>query len=252
MFGIIDFEYDIAMPNEILQDMKDWLEEGLIKSVQHQEFIYSYYWLLAYLWRYTLYSEHKITQSEIKRMLGYNPNDSRLDYILKKEGILDSKGYTSATKNYPVSWNQKKKEDIQFTMLLDLDEEYRKYMNKFTARNNFVKEPLKHTFGDEYNEGAFWSIANTHEMSGHLFRLCMSDRDLGCAGFYLYGVLTFIRDKSSAVEFPCANETLVTFTGWNERRVIRITNSLQSVGLLHKEQIRKIKGSVNHYRLTCF
>lgn len=238
------------MPNEIFSDMKEWLVLDDLKSIQHQEFVYSYYWLLAYLWRFAVHSEHKITQSDIKRMLNYNPKNSRLDYIMKRDGLMDSKSYTKTTIDYPVSWSQKGKDDVQFTMLHHLDKEYREYVSKFIARNNFVKNPLKHTGEDVDEEGVFWNISNTHSMSGEMFKICMSNTDLGCAGFYLYGVLVFIRDKIGVDEFPCANETLATYTGWNEKRIIRITNCLQTNHLLHKDQIRKMKGSVNHYSLT--
>lgn len=237
------------MPNEIFHDTKDWLEEGSIKSVQHQEFIYSYYWLLAYLWRLALYSQQNISQPDIKQMLGYNSNDKRLDYIMKKNGLLDTKEYTSTTKNYPVSWSKKGSDDLQFTMLHEFDEGSRIYLKKFASNNSFVKEPLKHT-GDSENEGIYWNSSNTHLMSGEVLELCLSNSKLGCAGFYLYGILTFIQDKSGGGIFPCSNETLITYTNWNVRRVIRVTGELQRARLLQKEQPRKSKGSVNHYQLT--
>lgn len=237
------------MPNEIFSDMKLWLEEGVVKSVQHQEFIYSYYWLLSYLWRFALYSEYKAVQSDIKNQLGYNPDDKRLNYIMKKGGLLDVKGYTSTTKNYPILWSKKGREDVQFTMLYDIDEVDRGYLNKFKSSNSFVKKPVKHT-GNNLEDGIFWNSANTHIISGTVLELCLNNSRLGCAGFYLYGILIFIQDKSGASNFPCANETLATFTGWSERRIIKITNEMQDIGLIKKVQARKSKGSVNEYQIT--
>lgn len=228
--------------------MKDWLEEGSIKSVQHQEFIYSYYFLVTCLWRYALYSEHKITQSEIKQLLNYNPNDKRLNYIIKKGGLLDTKGYTFASNDYPIYWHQKDKQDVYFTMLNDLDEDYQGYVSKFISSNVLVKEPLKHTVGDGTNDGIFWNTSNTHMMRGNVFETCMLS-GIGCPGFYIYGILSFIRDKSGGNSFPCTNETLSKYTGWSLRRVQTTTNKLQEVGLLTKSQSKKAKGNVNFYTL---
>lgn len=241
-------ESTIYMPNEIFIDLKNWTKEKDIKSIQHQEFIYTYYWLLAYLWRYAQYSEQKITQSDIKQALGYNPEEKRLNYIMKKGGLLDEKDYSLATNNFPVNWNFANREELSFDMLYDFNEDERKYLLKYDSNRYIVKEPIKFTGSDD-EEGVYWNVSNTHMMRGDLLLNCI-ENGYSCAPFYLYGILTFIRDKSDSVEFPCANDTLREYTGWNERKVIKITNTLMDLGFIQKEQKNKQKGAVNYYILA--
>lgn len=238
----------IAMPNELFLNLKEWLVLGKLKSVQHQEFTYSYYWILAYFWRYALYAEQKIGQPEIKQMLGYNPNDKRLNYIIKKNGLLNEENYTLATPNYPVAWNMKKDEDVSFDMIYDFDVEDRKFLSPNQSRSFFAQSPVKH-LGDTENDGIYWNSSNTHIVGGDIFDECMKNDNLSCAGFYLYGILTFIRDKSMSGKFLCANKTLIEYTGWSKNRVCNITNELVSNRLISKEQSVKRKGSVNEYEI---
>lgn len=239
-------ERSITMPNEILQEMKDWLASGELKSIQHQEFVYTYYWLLTYLWRYALYAEQKLTQSDIKRLLGFNPNEKRLNYIMKKDGLLDIKEYTSTTKDFPISWSMKKSEQLSFDMLHEINQVDRGYLLPYQSPNYFVKSPVKH-MGNPENEGIFWNSSDTHIVNGEVFTMCMNNRNLGCAGFYLYGVLVFIRDKSKSESFLCSNKTLLTYTSWNRNKLQKLANELVCTGLIEKNQGVKAKGSVNEY-----
>lgn len=242
----------IFMPNEILIDMKEWLEDGTLKSSHHQEFVYSYYFLLSYLWRYAIYSEEKFTQSKIKQFLGYNPTEKRINYIIKENGLLDSRNYTLATKDFPVSWTMDNSEGLSFKMLEEYDLDDQRDLLKFKSNNYIVKEPLKHTGASE-EEGCYWSIENTHMVDKSIFDFCLSHKeDLGLPAFYLYGVLSFIKDKNKAKGeriLLCSNETLMIYTGWKIRKVIKYTNNLSDYGLIMKKQPAKRKGAVNHYQL---
>ena len=238
----------IPMPNEILLEMKEWIKSEDLKSIQHQEFIYAYYWLLAYLWRYAQYAEQKITQSDIKRILGYNPDEKRLNYIIKKRGLLDEKDYTLATNNFPVNWSFTIDKELSFDMLYDFNEDDRTYLLKYDSNRYIIKEPIRFT-GTDDEEGIYWNTSNTHMVSGEVLSNCI-ENGFSCAPFYLYGILVFIRDKSNSDEFPCANNTLCEYTGWNERKIIRTTNTLMDLGFIQKEQKNKQKGAVNYYRLT--
>src|SRR5690606_30679987 len=95
-------------------------------------------------WRYGLYLEKKIGQPEIKSILNYSPNEKRLNYIIKRKGLLNAEGYTSPTSNYPVSWELKKSEGLKFTMLYDFNEEEREHLSPDKSRNFFIQSPLKH------------------------------------------------------------------------------------------------------------
>lgn len=245
----IEYNTSIPMPNEIFHDISEWLSNGEIKSKMHQEFIYSYYWYITYLWRFCLYSTEEITQKTIKQTLGYNPNEKRVDYIIKKGGLLDQKNYTSPTTDFPVLWRLDG-DDFSFSMFDDYDEVSKEYLSQQITGRNIIKSPILHV-GDEENEGIFWNSANTHYVDLDVFQLCMSDRSLGCAGFYMYGILKSMSDKNfyfnDSSYFNCSNETLVNITNWDIKRVIQVTNRLMDCGLIEKEQRIKVRGSVNYF-----
>ena len=236
------------MPNEIFLDMKEWISTGELKSNQHQEFIYTYYWLMAYLWRYAIYAEQKLGQQEIKKILKYNPNEKRIDYIMKKNSLLDQKGYTAHSNDYPVLWSFKSNENVKFDMLYEFDETDRGYMTANQSSRFFVKSPVKH-IGDDENEGIYWNSSNTHIVSGEVLAICMDNPKLGCSGFYLYGLLTFIRDKSGESSFGCSSSTISTYTGWGANKIYDVTTALVLNGLIVKSQDRKTKGCVNMFQI---
>lgn len=214
------YRHSVNMHNEIFEDLKKWVVEGEIKSLQHQEFIYSYYWLLQYLWNHGKYSNGKFSQSAIKSMLRYNQNDKRLDYIMKKNGLLDRKGYTVSSSDYPVS--VKDGEKMKLKMLRCLDDEERKAVHQFNSSNFIVKKPLEYLNKGNKN-------SSIHVVEGSVFYECMNDRELKCAGFYMYGLL-----KSGLINGGMiTNDCLAKTTGWSVRRVIRVKHRLVEAGLIN-------------------
>lgn len=242
----------IPMPNGLFKEIKEWTLSGAVKSIQHQEFIYSYYWLLVYLWRYAKYYQHTVTQKDIKQLLGYNSNEKRLDYLIKKNGVLDLVGLTELEVDYPVSWNQKEQGELSFTMLSDFNKEEQRLIKSNKPLKYSVKSPLRH-IGNGVDEGYYWKIENTHEIPAYVFEVCMTNENLGCAGFYLYSILKYIEDKSTHFNknstFELGNETLEIITLWKLRKIIKVTDELAKVGLIHKEQQMKIKGKRNSYQI---
>jgi hypothetical protein len=244
----------IAMPNEIFSDMSTWLSQKELKSPHHQEFVYSYYWYISYLWRYAVYAEAKVIQQDIKKNLGYNPSDDRLNYIIKKNGLLDIKQYTSSTKDYPISWKFENKQDgVSFTMYSELSNDYQKLVSQFGSDNYLIKAPLL-SLGTEESDGLYWNTSDSHFMSINVFNICMENVNLQCAGFYMCGLLKYLEGKSlhfnKRSNFECSNETLAKLTGWGRDKIRGVTNNLMDADLLEKEQQTKMKGQRNAYKLS--
>lgn len=241
----------IAMPNEIIWDLIKWSSTGKLKSVQHREFVYCYYWYIAFLWRTAAYADSVVDQRSIKRKLGYNENEKRIDYIIKKGGLLDKCGYTKAVSDYPVGWIIDG-EDLFFSMYSDYDKISRGYLPLQITGRTIIKAPLKH-LGSEEEEGIFWNSQNTHLITSDIFEMCMNNSKLGRAGFYMFGILVSMRDKNRHYSgegfFKCSNETLVKLTGWDIKKVTSVTNSLVDAGLISKEQRFKIKGDINCFEV---
>lgn len=247
-----ELNLSIFMPNEIFKEIKEWTLSGAVKSKQHQEFIYSYYWLITYLWRYTKYSKMEINQSAIKGWLGYNPNEKRINYLIKKNGVLDMVELTMNTRNYPVDWVIEDKE-LSFMMYKQFDEEDREILNRFNSINYIVKAPMKHIDRDQ--QGLFWHTDNSHEVSAHAFYECMKDDKLGCSGFYLYGYLRYLEDKAihfnHSGKIELAHETIAEALQWDRKKISKIISELDKVGLIEVDrEVRKNgKWNRNGYKI---
>lgn len=176
-------ESPMYVPNEIFGDFIG----GAIKQ-KHVPFAYSYYYLVSWLYRNCKYGSLPIDNKQIKELLGYSPTYVEVDYLIKKNGVLDVIGYTLTEKDYPISWSLEGN-DLEFTMLSDLDDDMQKIAKDNRSRKYFVKFPVKGFYRDDeedcYN-GTFYEIDNTHEVPFEVFMFCMEKEDVGCTGFYLW------------------------------------------------------------------
>lgn len=183
-------ESKLFMPNEIFEDI-----QNNIKNSSHISFGYSYVYLCTWLYRYIKYYNVKMfSGDEIKSILGYSKNNKTMNYIMKKDGLLEEMEYLESTKNFPVGWEYEKGEDLSFMM----SDEYSDFKDIFPdiPKRYFIKKPLKGFFrykteGDILYEiiGTFFEIDNTHNVPFEVFLFCMSNSEIGCTGFYLYSFL---------------------------------------------------------------
>ena len=190
-----DHQNKIYIHNEIFEDLKPLYEKGS----SHVAFAYSYYYLICWLYRYAKYGELHIDVKLIKEILGYNATNKKLDYLIKKGGLLDEIGLTETSTDYPLLWTFEN-EDLEFTMLSDFDDEIRKYYYQQKGKNYKVKIPVKALSRNGEN-GTFYDIGYTHEMGFDTFVTCM-ESELGCSGFYLFGYLKYRCDKFGEYTVP--------------------------------------------------
>lgn len=182
----------IYIPNEIFNDLRMLHDKGS----SHVAFAYSYYYLISWLYRYAKYGELSIDVKMIKQVLGYSPENKKVNYLIKKNGILDEIGYTYTDTDYPLSWDFNNG-DINFMMLSDMDEEVKNLLIKQKGKNYKIKVPVKGLWRSVDSEkenlwdGTFYEIDYTHEMSFDVFMKCMENNELGVSGFYLYGYLKY-------------------------------------------------------------
>lgn len=186
-----ELESKLFIPNEIFSDFKSLGEKGS----SHVAFAYSYYYLISWLYRYAKYGNKKIDVGMIKEILGYYSKNKKIDYLIKKDGVLDQLGYTFSDTDYPIGWNYD--ESLSFTMLSDLDDDSKKMLRIDRGRNYKIKVPVKGIWRDNesekegYENGTFYEIENTHMIPFEVFMECMEDEELGVIGFYLYGYLKY-------------------------------------------------------------
>jgi hypothetical protein len=183
-------ESQLYIPNEIFNDFRVLHDKGS----GHVAFAYSYYYLISWLYRFCKYGHLNIDVKVIKEILGYNATYKKLDYLIKKNGVLDELGYTLSSTDFPYSWYFNNG-DIEFHYLSELNVEDRKRILEQRGRNYKVKVPVKGLLRNReseqegYYNGIFYDISRTHLVEFEVFVECMSKGELGCIGFYLYGYL---------------------------------------------------------------
>jgi hypothetical protein len=214
-----EHQHKIYIHNEIFVEVK--------QLGSHAAFAYTYYYLICWLYRYAKYGELNIDVKMIKEILGYNPTNKKLDYLIKKGGVLDEIGLTETSTDYPLVWTFIDG-DLEFTMLSDFDDEIRKMYLKQKGKNYKVKVPVKALSRNEEN-GTFYDIGYTHEVTFDLFANCM-EGDLGCSGFYLYGYLKYRCDKFG--EYSCPLDRLGEEIGMSKNTVDKYLTILCQEGLV--------------------
>ncbi|AND39531.1 hypothetical protein [Cytobacillus oceanisediminis] len=213
-------ESNVFMPNEIFSDIQKPFKEIAAQKVRnrphkfikvetlkgirnkrgqneganstHIAFAYSYYYFITWLYRYVKYGQFKINVEDIKEILGYARTSVEVDYIIKKNGILDQINYTQTTTDYPIAWEMDDFNGLEFMLLSDAEPETRTLMYREKGRNYKVKYPVKHfhrsleTYESGEMDGLFFEPYDFDVIPFEIFLFCMGKKELGVRGFYLY------------------------------------------------------------------
>lgn len=95
------YNLSVAMPNELFPQLLQMKEDKELKPV-HIGFAYSYIYLQTYMYRYSTYDRYVPSVEEIKELFGFNANEQRVNYIIKKNGLLEQKDILTTTNEFPV------------------------------------------------------------------------------------------------------------------------------------------------------
>jgi hypothetical protein len=226
----------IYLPNEVFQDLQD-----AIGNSRQTAFAYSYLYYTTYLYRYCKYIDdngEKMTQDAIKFYLGYAPKNKKVDYIIKKGGILDNLFYTETTTDYPIQFLYDDNDIIIF-------ETISQYKNniRINDRNFRIKKPTRafhrslRAIEESDLTGTFYEVENTHRIDFKVFERIIAHPDLGVVAFYLYGYLKHKNDifKSG---FQRSYMRIGEDLGMSDRTVYKYVKSLENNGFIfveHKE-----------------
>jgi hypothetical protein len=233
--GYHEQESKIFMPNEIFTDLRNALPD----SSSHLAFAYSYYYLTSWLYRYTKYvKSNLIDNGKIKKLLGYNEDYKKIDYIIKKNGLLDQIGYTRTVKDFPVLWEYDNYEGLEFTMYSEQREDIHRYNNITPSRKYNIKFPVK-AFeriidGDLETNGTFYDIENTHEIPFEVFMYCLDNEQIGLTGFYIYSFIKRMNDYYRG-GWDISVEGMPTDMGISERTISRYLDVLRKYNLIKVE-----------------
>ena len=226
---------NIALPNELYPLLLQWSQEGLIKST-HIGLTWSYLYLVTFLYRYAIYDRFLPNTEQIKVMLGYSAKDCRIDYLIKKNGLLDQHQLTESTNNFPVHVETVQNGlsiNPQFTHLLDFDKAYVKQYktDKKIGRTSYCKKPLFAFNRQPYEQGTFYDISNTTLIPYKVFEFCMRKDDLGCTAFYIYSYLVHMNDVYES-DFKCTTNKLAKQIGLSEKTITRYMNVMRGYRML--------------------
>jgi len=200
-----DYESKIFIPNEIFPDL-----QKNIDNPSHIAFAYSYIYFVTWAYRYAKYGmiNELIDQKFIKKILGYNENYKKLDYLIKQNGVLEQMGYIRTEKDFPIAYVYDEIEGLQFYYVDDF-KEYTEYIKALNVPKNYkIKFPIKAFYRDKeseedyYQDGTFFYVDRTHLVPFESFIFCMTNENLGCTGFYLYTFLRCMNQIYSGYRVP--------------------------------------------------
>ena len=249
----------VFMPNEIFDDL-----QTNISSSPHVAFSYSYIYLVTWLYRYAVYGRAKetLTTEHIKRILTYGARTQEINYLIKKNGVLEKLDYVRTTRDFPTSYHYKNDYDhemylkdlsprlLTFTTLEDWKgRDFYDYLQN--GKNYKIKYPLrafnrypqddemKEDYEKGYEDGTFFEFHNTHLIPFDVFLYCMSNKKIGCTGFYLYAYLKFKNDKHKE-GYDVSIESLVEDTGIPNSTLndyLRMLKSYRMIQFQHNQEL---------------
>lgn len=220
------------MPNDIFED----LQNNISKS-PHVAFAYSYYYLTSWLYRNAKYGYIDVDVGIIKELLGYNETNRTMNYITKKNGVLDEMGYTTTTSDYPVSWEVDDYKSPIFKLKSELKDTETTNLIRMRNSSFTAKYPIKHIHIDthDYEVGAhtgiFYEVSNTHRIDFEVFAECMTNKELGTIGFYLY---SYLKNKNQIFPegYDTPLSTLSEDTGLSYGSLATYLDGLKKYGLV--------------------
>lgn len=242
-------EHKVYIPNEIFRELKGYIDEETgeiiegffdregnkipeFKSSTHIAYAYSRVYLAHYMYRYCKYSywddengDIEIDEKMIKQILGFPAKSDDYTYITKKGGLLERLGYIRKENDIPLRCILHPNDSIEGRWYIDhfvMKSEYPEiYGNSKNRKIDYpVKAFYRGTWAEEdgYMNGTFFEIDNTHMIDIDVFIYCMTNKELGVEGFYLYSFMLMMCDKFRG-SFDCSIKRLIELTGLAERTV---------------------------------
>ncbi|MFJ3386773.1 helix-turn-helix domain-containing protein [Lysinibacillus sp. NPDC086135] len=243
------YNLSVAIPNELFTQLLQMKEDKELKPV-HIGFTYSYIYLQTYMYRYSTYSTYVPSVEEIKELFGYNPAEQRVNYIIKKNGLLEKKNILTTTNEFPVISDMVYDEYgidrvPKITTIQEFCNEYEyetvdewRGQMGITRRTTckypvfgFERYPEEDENGVYYEEGTFFNISDTTMIDMDTFLFCMSTDDIGVNGFYVYA---YLLDKSNKFngDFNATYMRIAKETGIGLNSITNIMNALRSHNLI--------------------
>lgn len=252
----------VYMPNEIFEDLPRAINVNRKgKSSKHIAYAFSYVFLITYLYRYTkfgMHTDYEFTEEELKKLLTVSPTSKGKDgvtYITKKKGILEQLGYIKKVTDYPLEWTYDEINTdgyVEFLYFSDIKEDGLPSSMISNLKNRKINYPVKLLDEriieiDEYEyeySGILHDISYTTEASIDVFMYCMTRKELGVEGFYLYCLIKF-KSAFYGGRWNCAQSDFPARTGMKIDVIKTRLKALEQYGMLinsHEDYIVGLEG----------
>lgn len=257
----------VQMPNSIFKKLsKNIKSKNGSTNIQQSSFAYAYLALVSLLYKYSHFvdvdNSTYIQNSDIKEMLGYSKSTKSIDSIIKKNGLLDSLGITSTSKDYPVRFyerqtnddnNLKIREFMKFSQLNKDDLLLNNIKTIVKNKNYTIKEPEFLFVSEDGELGTLYEYSNTHRVTLKELLLFVSDDKYNNIDMMMY---FFFKSKCKGLKNNTKSISLnsITFllgisrdSFYQHLKVLKDGNHLQ---VIHKSWIMNSKDEFdsNEYR----
>src|SRR5690606_2429898 len=188
----------VQIPNDIFRTLsKNIKNKSGNTNIKQSSFAYAYIICVSFLYKYAQFvdinNKTYIQNTDLKQILGYSKTTKSVDYIIKKDGVLEKIGLLKTVKDYPVSVmygedeynNFKIREFITLSMMDKSHPTYKIIKNIVKNKNYEVKEPV---FMFKYNGGAgsLYDYSNTHRVTIKEFIKFICDEKIDNIDLMLY------------------------------------------------------------------
>lgn len=235
--------YSYNIPNEIFEDI---MSQKQLRTPSMKAFVYTYYYLCTYLYGSVVYTRDLTNYRVVDFMkaIGIKSHE-HYGFIVKRNGVIDSMGYTISTTDYPVFINQHDNDGNRIKTYTTASQEAFDNNYPKLPKNSFIKYPVKafirneeyyNTYGE--NCGTFYISDNTHTVSIENFIEIITNQELGHIAFYVFGFMSMMNDRHKD-GFIRNQEWIANQIGLSKNSVGRYLRSLEDNGFISTDRVRK-------------
>lgn len=219
------------------------LATGELKNNRHKTFAFAYYCLVSYLWKYSKYEKQEINTKDLKRLLLVSPSEKRFDYIIKKNGLLDSIELTETTKDFPINTSFNELGEINVTTLSMIESDLAKsFLNQYNSRYTCKKPLLQYKRDDK--AGLMFSKDDVLSISVFELTRILLCPEIGFDGFYVYAYLKYRSKMLANQHVNIYYAELERQIGYKKRRIRELIRNLRKVGMI--EVVAEFEHDDNH------